>query len=266
MSPARWRTWPTTCTTLRILRMLGNATLGHLHAWNQPPSHHRRIRRIATRRARKRRTSRPVFVLLILSTLHVSPAVDMPKENETVVTFDHDHQYIGSSNASSYVDYNVFRRLRGGVRHRHHEGAHYEPSAIHAAVHPRDGAKSLATSASRPTRRSHATLIAPILRLLLPLTLCALVRYMMPGPAGPAAGAQPNIGVVRARNIRVPDPPSWGPEQERHNPFRRWCQELMIWGIQAVDLDPAQQVTAIIGRLTGDAKEMALNLSFNEIT
>ena len=40
----------------------------------------------------------------------------------------------------------------------------------------------------------------------------------------------------------------------------------MIWGIQAVDLDPAQQVTAIIGRLTGDAKEMALNLSFNEIT
>ena len=93
----------------------------------------------------------------------------------------------------------------------------------------------------------------------------------MPGPGGggapgPAPGAQPNIGVVRARNIRAPDPPSWGPEQERHNPFRRWCQELMIWGIQAVGLDPAQQVTAIIGRSSGDAKEMAINLSFNEIT
>ena len=40
----------------------------------------------------------------------------------------------------------------------------------------------------------------------------------------------------------------------------------MIWGIQAVDLEAAQQVTAIIGRLTGDAKELAINLSFQELT
>ena len=90
---------------------------------------------------------------------------------------------------------------------------------------------------------------------------------MMPGAGGAPGGAQaPNIGVVRSRNIRIPDPPSWGPDQEAHNPFRRWTQELMIWGIQAVDLDAAQQVTAIIGRLTGDAKDLAISLSFQELT
>ena len=40
----------------------------------------------------------------------------------------------------------------------------------------------------------------------------------------------------------------------------------MIWGIQAVDLDAAQQVTAIVSRLTGDAKKLAVNLSFQELT
>ena len=67
---AKLKTWTVTSTTIRILRMLGNATLSHLHVWDQPPSIHRRIRRAAAKRARKRRTSRPVFVLLILSTLH----------------------------------------------------------------------------------------------------------------------------------------------------------------------------------------------------
>ena len=54
------------------------------------------------------------------------------------------------------------------------------------------------------------------------------------------------------------DPPSWGPEQEMRNPFNRWVQKPMIWPIQAQDLDPSHQVTAIIGQLSGEAQELAL--------
>ena len=71
---------------------------------------------------------------------------------------------------------------------------------------------------------------------------------------------------VRSRNIRVPDPPGWGPDQERNNPFRRWTQQLLVWGIQASDMDPAQQVACIVPKLPGGAAELAYNLSFQELT
>ena len=81
--------------------------------------------------------------------------------------------------------------------------------------------------------------------------------------AVPAGGARP--GVVRARHARVPDPPSWGPEQELRNPFSRWIQHLTVWMIQAQDLDPAQQCAAIVGQLTGAAQELG-SVSYTHLT
>jgi hypothetical protein len=102
--------------------------------------------------------------------------------------------------------------------------------------------------------------------LLAALGSVTALLFMLPGapaggPAGGAPAAAPAAPVMRARNVRVPDPPAWGPEQESRNPFARWLQRLMIWTIEAQDLDPSQQVTAIIGQLTGEAAELALGLS-----
>ena len=112
--------------------------------------------------------------------------------------------------------------------------------------------------------------------LLATLGSVTALLFMIPAapPGGPAGGAPAGAAaapaaaapVMRARNVRVPDPPPWGPEQESRNPFARWLQRLMIWTIQAQDLDPSQQVTAIIGNLTGEAQELALGLSYQELT
>ena len=63
------------------------------------------------------------------------------------------------------------------------------------------------------------------------IMMCAVCCCMMPGGmvpppgaiAGPAAVPAAGVGgVMRARSVRVPDPPGWGPDQERRNPFTRW--------------------------------------------
>ena len=74
----------------------------------------------------------------------------------------------------------------------------------------------------------------------------------------------------RPRMARVPDPPPWGPERATRSQnqylFRDWIQDLMIWGLLAAELDPGQQCAAIIQRLEGPARELARNMSMQEIT
>ena len=40
----------------------------------------------------------------------------------------------------------------------------------------------------------------------------------------------------------------------------------MFWSIFAVGLDPAQQTAAIVGQLQGDARLLAHQLSYNDVT
>ena len=84
----------------------------------------------------------------------------------------------------------------------------------------------------------------------------AALLLMIPG--GPAAN--------RARLARVPDPPAWGPERESRYPFRHWIQDLLVWGILAVDMDPGQQTAAIIHRLEGEARNVTREMSYAEMT
>ena len=81
---------------------------------------------------------------------------------------------------------------------------------------------------------------------------------MMMQPMRPQGGG--------ARLGRVPDPPSWDPAHEATNPFRVWAQKLMVWGILAADLDDAQQAAAIVDQLGGDAAQLALNFSYDDLT
>ena len=73
-------------------------------------------------------------------------------------------------------------------------------------------------------------------------------------------------GGGRGRLGRVPDPPSWDPANERTHSFRDYTQELMIWGVLAVDMDPAQQAAAIINRLQGEARRLGHSMSIDDIT
>ena len=155
----------------------------------------------------------------------MSPAVDLQPESATARHIRNISAPDRNKTALSYIDEHVFRRLRGSDHPQHHDGAHYEPSKHQMASHGREGSKPLASSAPSPTCRLKTTSIAQLFTILLPLITCVVLCPMMPGAGGAPGGAQaPNIGVVRSRNIRIPDPPSWGPDQEAHNPFRRWTR------------------------------------------
>ena len=77
------------------------------------------------------------------------------------------------------------------------------------------------------------------------LTLLTVIVMMMPGGGGDA-------------NIRAP--PKWDPEMERGYPLRAYTQDVLLW-IAATDLQPHQQVAAIIQRLTGMGKVLARLMS-----
>ena len=62
------------------------------------------------------------------------------------------------------------------------------------------------------------------------------------------------------------DPPAWAPERESQYPFRYWSQDLIAWSILNTDLDPSQQTAAIILQLGGAARELARNLTYQQIT
>ena len=82
---------------------------------------------------------------------------------------------------------------------------------------------------------------------------------MMGGGGGGGGGGRGRLG-------RVPNPPSWDPANERTHSFRDYTQELMIWRILAVDMDPAQQTAAIINELRGEARRLGHSMSMDDIT
>ena len=60
------------------------------------------------------------------------------------------------------------------------------------------------------------------------------------------------------------DPPSWGPEQESTYPFREYSHDILLWIFQT-NLQPHQQCAAIMGRLRGEARDLARQMSAEEI-
>ena len=71
-------------------------------------------------------------------------------------------------------------------------------------------------------------------------------------------------GKGRGRGIGLP--PAWGPDMERSYPFRTWVQDLVIWGIASSEMDPPQQCAQIITVLEGAARDLARNLSHDQLT
>eukprot|EP00971_Amphidinium_carterae_P120442 2386567-Amphidinium_carterae.1 len=70
-------------------------------------------------------------------------------------------------------------------------------------------------------------------------------------------GRAPRPGVLR-------DPPYWSPGDESRHPFRNYLQDLTLWLIHS-DLEPAQQVAAVISQLGGTAREVARTLTPQEL-
>ena len=93
------------------------------------------------------------------------------------------------------------------------------------------------------------------LLLLFTLAPGAIICLMQPGAGGGGGGGDGGA------SYRVP--PRWGPGRH-HESFRDWVVKLMLW-IQLTDLQPAQQVAAILLRLEGTAAEMAKALTPQEI-
>ena len=59
-------------------------------------------------------------------------------------------------------------------------------------------------------------------------------------------------------------PPAWSLEQEASYSFRAWRQYISLLAILA-DLEPHQQVAAIVMRLGGAAREMARGITPQEL-
>ena len=64
------------------------------------------------------------------------------------------------------------------------------------------------------------------------------------------------------QGIRLP--PRWDPSMEQSLPFRTWMQDLMLWTI-CTDMEPHQQCAAIISQLGGAARELARNITPQEV-
>ena len=59
-------------------------------------------------------------------------------------------------------------------------------------------------------------------------------------------------------NYRIP--PAWSPEHENSYSFRAYLTDISIW-VMLTDLQPNQQCAAIVMRLGGAAREMAIMIS-----
>jgi len=59
-------------------------------------------------------------------------------------------------------------------------------------------------------------------------------------------------------NYRIP--PAWSPEHENSYSFRAYLTDISIW-VMLTDLQPHQQCAAIVMRLGGAAREMAIMIS-----
>ena len=89
--------------------------------------------------------------------------------------------------------------------------------------------------------------------LAMMVVLASLVIYMMPAFAG---NDRNNF------NYRIP--PSWSPENDRQYSFRAYMTDISLW-IMLTDLQPHQQCAAIIMRLGGSAREMAIMITPQEM-
>ena len=73
------------------------------------------------------------------------------------------------------------------------------------------------------------------------------------------------VSLMMPNNGSIRDPPSWSPELESRYPFRDWVRDVYLW-TQATTLGSEQQmVAAIILRLGGAARQMANQMTPDEL-
>ena len=94
----------------------------------------------------------------------------------------------------------------------------------------------------------HLHLFANLLTCASALSILVIVCHMYPG--APSGGS----------DATVKTPPSWGPEQERRYPFKKYTKDLLLW-LMATDVPQERHCATIVLRLTGAAKELAEELS-----
>ncbi len=99
-------------------------------------------------------------------------------------------------------------------------------------------------------RMSHAT------RLMHPMFVMLCIMMMMP------SGTSGFSGNSRDFNYRIP--PAWSPSREHNYSFRAFMTDISIW-IMLTDLQPHQQCAAIVMRLGGAARGMALMMTLPEM-
>ena len=73
-----------------------------------------------------------------------------------------------------------------------------------------------------------------------------------------------NIMLNQLRDMRRRVPPVYNPETDRTYRFRQYVQDVGIWSMMT-DLAPHQQAAALIARLQGHARELALLLPAHEV-
>jgi hypothetical protein len=90
--------------------------------------------------------------------------------------------------------------------------------------------------------------VASIVTLLHLFAVWNVLVNMMPGGGN-------NMPAREASNFNYRIPPQWGPNMRGYS-FRRWVKDVITWTM-LTDLQPQQQVPALIARLQGAAQEMA---------
>ena len=92
------------------------------------------------------------------------------------------------------------------------------------------------------------------------LFFLSLVCHMMAGQ-GRNVGPQGH-DAIGSGNLR--QPPAWSPQMESTYPFRHYSRDLLLWSL-ATDLQPHQQASAVILRLGGQAREIAREITPEEL-
>ena len=96
------------------------------------------------------------------------------------------------------------------------------------------------TSMPKLTVVHHLHLFANLLTCASAISILVIVCHMYPG--APSGGS----------DATVKTPPSWGPEQERRYPFKKYTKDLLLW-LMATDVPQERHCATIVLRLTGAA-------------
>lgn len=62
------------------------------------------------------------------------------------------------------------------------------------------------------------------------------------------------------------EPPGWSPENQNNYPYHVWVKDLMTWSLIVGDMEMSQQAAMVIMNLSGAAREIARQMTFEEIT